>query len=375
MNKYILCIYLIMSALLLEAQITVTAQTLPVAGDTLHTVFDGMPMGISISSPGGNQQWDFRSLQGVGRELVMLPASEGTYAADFPSANMVTTNQAGEAYLLNNGSSLVLVGVAGVPPGGPFTQEISASYSPPSVQRRAPMNFFDDNTNNTSLQLAAAADDLPLGGILDSLPISPDSLRLRIVSNRDDLVDAWGELQIPGKTYQVLREKRVEISETRLDVKIGGLPWQDFTDFLPGLDFLGADTIKTYHFYSNDAKEAIALLTVNPQTDEVISVEYKTEDISTAVPYVDKGRADVFAYPNPAIDVVRFDFMNLKPGSYKLKVYNILGTVVWENSYPTYRDKTVKVDLTDLKKGTYLYSLVDEHGKTITTKRLMIIRP
>ena len=374
MKQIVLFTVLIMSVLVAKGQITVTAETLPDIGDTLRTAVDGIPSDISITTPGGDQVWDFKGLQGVTREVVYLPASEGTFSADFPSANLVVISAVGETYYLNSGSSFELVGYKGQAPD-PIMQEVTAKFTPRAVQRRAPMNFFDDNSMNTALTLAAAADDLPLGGVLDSLPITPDSLRLRIVTTRDDLVDAWGILSIPGNTYDVLREKRLEITETRMDVKIFGLPWQDFTDFLPDIDFLGMDTTKTYHFYSNEVKEPIAIATVDPQTNDVISVEYRSEDISTSVKYINKGRADLFAYPNPAIDEVRFDFVNVKSGIYQLKMFNILGKVVWQDSFPMVGDKTVKVDLSALRKGTYLYSLIDGRGKTVTTKRLMIIRP
>ena len=37
--------------------------------------------------------------------------------------------------------------------------------------------------------------------------------------------------------------------------------------------------------------------------------------------------------------------------------------------------KTIKLDISKLRKGTYLYSLTDAKGKTIATRRLMVIRP
>jgi len=84
----------------------------------------------------------------------------------------------------------------------------------------------------------------------------------------------------------------------------------------------------------------------------------------------------VLAYPNPAIFDVRFEFMNLKPGTYQLKIYNLLGVAVLDTSYHIKSGSQVeKMDVSELRKGTYLYSLVGPDGKTIATKRLIIIRP
>ena len=86
-------------------------------------------------------------------------------------------------------------------------------------------------------------------------------------------------------------------------------------------------------------------------------------------------RPGVYAYPNPAINDARFEFTNLNRDTYTLKIYNILGAEVLKKQYFVNGTRTEKVDLTDLRKGTYLYSLIDSKGKTLTTKRLMIIRP
>ena len=103
------------------------------------------------------------------------------------------------------------------------------------------------------------------------------------------------------------------------------------------------------------------------------SVEYVADDV---INNVNSGRADVFAYPNPAIESARFEFMNLDRGAYRLVIYNILGVEVWRNDYEINQDqRTTKVDLSDFRKGTYLYSLIDERCKTLTTKRLIILRP
>ena len=98
-------------------------------------------------------------------------------------------------------------------------------------------------------------------------------------------------------------------------------------------------------------------------------------DVINNINYINRGKADVFAYPNPAIEEVRFEFLNLKTGDYRLAIYNILGIEIWHEHYAISNDRTAKVDLASFRKGTYLYSLLDEKGKTITTKRLIILRP
>ena len=364
----------------IQAQISITDAYFPQAGDTLKTAFDGMPSGIIINPAGGSvdQEWDFNTVQGMSREVLYRNASEGTSNAEFPSANLVILlDPAGESYYKTTATTFELVGYQGLDPAN-LGINLLVQLNPTLVERRAPLNFLDFGNSSSAVLLPFAAEDIP-GGILDSLPITPDSIRLRIAIDRTAIVDGWGKAMIPGGNYDVLREKQIENRETLMDVKVGIGPfaqWVDVTDLIPGMDFLGKDTITTYTFYNSTEKEAIAIVTVDNENNDIVnSVEYKDNGIQTSIRYVDTGKPDLVAYPNPAIDNIRIDFFNLPPSNYTLKVYNILGIVVMEKKYAISGDRSEKINLNNLRKGTYLYSLVTENGKIISTKRLMIMRP
>ena len=83
----------------------------------------------------------------------------------------------------------------------------------------------------------------------------------------------------------------------------------------------------------------------------------------------------VYAFPNPAIVNVRFEFSNLPKDTYNLTIYNIIGEQLWNKRYSIDRNLMDKVDVSFLRKGTYLYSLSNAEGRIITTKRLVIVRP
>ena len=215
--------------------------------------------------------------------------------------------------------------------------------------------------------------------MLNQLPITPDSLRIRYTFDRLDVVDAWGTITIPGGIYDVLREKRTEVSELRLDAKLGFLDWFDITDIalqVAGLEQLGVDTTITYNYFDEESKEPIAVVTMNNAETQVLSVIFKSNDLSTNVQNIETMTPGVYAFPNPAIVNVRFEFSNLPPGEYNLQIYNILGVEVWEKEYNiTSGFHTEKENISSLRKGTYLYSLIDDRGKTISTKRLIVVTP
>lgn len=379
MNRIILIILIAVSCINIKAQITITNDYFPVAGDTLFTATDNLPS-INIGTGGANQVWDFSNLQApFTTQSVIKDADAGDFAAQFPSATILTDFDAGgEAYFRTSDDAYEFMGYAGTDPTGFLGMDLTVRFDPPTLERQAPLQYEDQYMNEATASIPFSADLLP-SEVFDNFPITPDSIRIRFTTSRANEIDAWGTLSIPGDTYEVLREKRIAVQDIRLDIKIGFFPWQDITDLLAAVagDFLGQDTTITYNYYSNEAKEVIASVNVSDDESTIESVTYKVIDIPTSTSTIRTltSNADIFAYPNPAIDSARFEFSSLPKGQYTLRIYNILGIVIWEKEYEVMRDKTVVVDLGKFKKGTYLYSLQNDTGKTIATKRLLIIRP
>lgn len=382
--KHYLLFLLILVVGNLSAQITINSDHFPQAGDTLFTAVDNLPSSsIQITDAGGDQAWDFSSLQSpFTRQTLVLNTSEGNFSSFFPNADVVLkVGENSESYYTIDENTVELIGFAGMDPVG-LGAELVTPFSPAYISQRAPLNFFDVNPMESNLNVPFAADEIP-GNIFDNLPITPDSIRVRVAIDRLDVVDAWGVLTIPGGIYDVLREKRTEIRETRLDAKVGFLGWQDVTDIILAAagdfeeiaDQLGRDTIITYHFINDEVKEAIAVVTTADDGVTVTQVEYKANDIITNVQDVTKLKPGVYASPNPAMVNVRFEFSNLDPGNYQLKIFNILGVEVWSRNYQINGMRTEKVNISSLRKGTYLYSLISPNGKTLTTKRLIVVRP
>lgn len=367
------------------AQITITSAMLPQLGDTLLIANDNLPADIEVGRPGADRNWDFTSLQTPFlSQSVVMPAAAAAAKDAFPAANIHSEirlgegAETGEAFFRSVDNSFLLLGYFGQDPAG-LGIETLVQYDPPVPERRVPLRYGDKHESQTAATLTFSSNELSRA-ILDSLPIRPDSLRLRITSNRKDHVDAWGKLRLPGKgrgeLYNVLREKRTEVREIRLDVQVGFLPWQDITDLLIGkLPNFGKQTLISYYFFSDAVKQPVAVVNMDPEGRSPVSVSYRGNDKTNRVRSIRPGRPDIFAYPNPAITEVRFEFTNLDAGQYSLRIYNILGVEVWKRDYTLNGSKTVKADISDLRKGTYLFNLVDEQGKTLATKRLMVIRP
>ena len=378
-----------------SGQLIIDKNAWPIIGDTLRTCTDVQPLkSYKMSAAGTNQTWDFEGLkQTTTNVIAIVKTSAGSSASSFPTATHIEktvptvagTNGA-ENYIKVTTKTYERVGSGG---GGNSTNPLLNGiirYSPSSVERRVPMKFLDNNLSKSSLSVGFKASTLPdsLLAALGPLAASVDSIRVRITYDRIELVDGSGTIKIPGGSYNVLREKRTQYSDTRLDIKTGFLGWQDITGVLTGgagggggfAAQLGKDTATTYAFYSNVAKEPIAVFTVdNIDNSLVRRANFKYNKLILADSEVDFVSPNVKAFPNPAVDEVTFEFNNLEASNYTLKIYNILGAVIAKESFVGTNTKQIRMDVSRFKKGTYLYALSDTRGRILTSKRLVVVKP
>jgi hypothetical protein len=270
-----------------DFQITITNSVFPVVGDTLRYAIDNQPGQIVMTPPGGGQTWNFSNL-GLSTTFneIMRDPMNGVGQASFPGAGLLynpegnfpvshfQSNNTVEAYLGVTTQAVSLQGYFGGDPIG-VGMELVSHYNPPITMMRAPVNFFDINQTSSGLLLPFDAAIFPN---VDQLPFTADSMRIRRSISRVDAVDAWGSLTIPGGTYEVLREKRTQYTETRLDAKIQPLGWLDVTDVAIqylGITTLGVDTLVSFHFLNDQSKEAIAICKTDNSQLQVTSVQYK----------------------------------------------------------------------------------------------------
>lgn len=360
------------------AQITVSSSTLPAVGDTLRLAIDNLPQGIDPGQPGGDKSWIYSSLQApFVDEVIIRPPSAGQNSSAFPNATYFTNPQDNveNYYTISNGK-LFNRGFAGELPVLPGIEAI-ARYSGSGLEERStPLSYMDQSTHETDLRIPFSTEILP-DTLLADLPIQPDSIRLSQNIRTSSVVDAWGEMALPDGFYPCLRQRNTVITTNQIEIKAGFLPWFPLPAELeiPGLS--GIDTSLNYTFYSNLTKEPLAILAMAENGTTVNSVIFKADDRTITNAY-DRNvqKADVFAYPNPAVGSVRFDMIGLPQGRYTLKLYNILGVDVWSKQYNINSNtRTVRVDLDNINRGTYLYSLINADGRVMVTKRLIVLRP
>jgi hypothetical protein len=109
---------------------------------------------------------------------------------------------------------------------------------------------------------------------------------------------------------------------------------------------------------------------------EGIVIEYLPKNIPDA--YDNTGGSlspSIRISPNPASNKIIFEIRNMPFGNYVLRILNILGTEVWQQSIKINTNMNIEANISKLPKGTYLYNLKDSRGATVMTKKLIISRP
>lgn len=337
---------------LLQAQITITNASFPAAGDSVWIATAADPAAITPGGSGMGITWDFTALVATNEVLtVARPAAEGSKPASFPGTNLVLLSSVGEAYYAVDASALVNHGFIGTG-GFPLSESVEPKYLPPLVEQRAPLSFFDVNTAESALAFTFPASFLP-DSLLAGLPLQPDSIRFSQTFSRLDVVDASGTLKLPTGDYEVLRERRRTISDTKVELLIG-LFWIDLSTVFP-LPGLGADTTLAYYFFSNEAKGPLAVVDVVPDTPTtVLNVQFRgTGATSTHQPVVLEAR--IFKGPVPSAGDLYFDATPAgRP--VRAELYNLAGQPVLISERHT---GAFRLDTASLPPGLWIYRVTD----------------
>ena len=372
MNRQFFLFAFLCLSIALEAQITVTNSTFPQVGDTLNLAVHANPA-IQITAPGGPYTWDYSGLEAlVDQQIIFRPASEGSIAVS--GATMFAGYPGGiENYYSSSANAFLLLAVKG-PVGQVFGVESVFHYSPPRVERSAPLNYQDVNSFTSNLLVPFSTENIP-SEIIDSLglPVVPDSIRLRIASQLTSEVDAYGTVQLPDGDFEALRVKRTEALDTRVDVLLPFFGWQDVTDVLlsggliPGI---GNDTIVTYQFLSDTEKEVLVEASMDSTGQNVQQVIFKNGDAVNAAKDRSIARGELLRlYPNPFSDVLNFEARDQLPGALQIQFFTADGSLVKTIDVTT--SSPASVNLAGLPVGSVLFKLVNDRGEVLQSGKLI----
>ena len=364
-------------------QITISNNYFPNAGDSLVTAnATGQTVrNITISAATTTaQNWDYSFLRAttpttpnVDRFRALNAATDTAILKEFPTATLLISDTTGQIAVYRRSTTRFdLLGFfnanLGISPIG-----IRPIFDPPSLERRAPLTFNSTNNNKTGFNVVIPTNIIP-DSLLALLPIRPDSLRVRFVTNRQDKVDAFGKLRIPGSAaLDCLRERRNEITETRFDAKSNSFPiWIDITTLIPTGNFKTKDTTLIFQFWSDLYKEP--LLTIRANNDSTAtSASYKW--LRTNTPTVEMTtNIKAILYPNPTKGVINAYFEGLNEGKYIVNVVDNLGRTVYVQPLnSTANTVSLRLDTNNWASGMYFLSVYTEGVTTSVLQKIFVV--
>ena len=350
----------------LFAQTEITSASFPEAGDVLKTLTLDDPNIPADFRAELDANWDFSDLTANGAfEEIYLDIAEAQFDSLFPEA---TTFQGGdgfgETYFRGTDTEFAFLGFAGTDLTGlGFGSDLV--YSSPYVIRRA-MSFVLGDQFFTSTQAISriGVTDLPdflQDSLLANIPIPIDSIGVGVTLERSDFTDAWGKVSIPGGTFDVIRMKSTETTNTVIEVKVPIFGWQDISGFLGGgggPGFGGIDTTVTYQYISNDAKEPILVLTLNNDETEVEEAQFKDLGVVTVgTHFIEETPFEFTISPNPTDGPVVVEISDLPFGEYQLVLFDLNGKIIQKDAILGENNYRNNYQFDHLTAGTYFFTL------------------
>ncbi len=349
----------------------------PAIGDTLLIATDRLPYQIIIGEPGPARLWDFTSLKApFAQRTLIVPFTNRSSIPELDEAEAVVAGFGEEEVFVRFTADEVLEVGRKIPHPMDESITINGYYMKPRVLFQK-LQYLDKAEAEHILVAPFHALPEAARNPVERTRRMPGEIRFVRIIREERHADAWGALRISSfGRYNVLRQKVVEEISYGYEVKDDAGNWVAVKPSNMNLPTLLPEKREYYIFWSDELRQPPAIVFMEqPGLPRVHKIMYKPLPFNSRVVDALPNGAEVIAYPNPTFDFVRFDFMNLPDGNYFVDIYNILGMQIRSFEVDVDGYTTSEFDLSDLKKGTYIYRIRNEQNRTITSKRLIIIQP
>ncbi|MBX2816594.1 MAG: T9SS type A sorting domain-containing protein [Saprospiraceae bacterium] len=357
----------------LFAQPVMSMQNIPDPGDTLYYLTDELPDRLRLGSKGPRQFWNFNGLEAPYLQMMQVEeASAGVFYERYPSSDLVMIDQDGnEQYFALNGAQIDLLG--GTHNFFKGNAHHFSFFKGGIPEMLSDLQFGDQRNFETTYECVLTRTEIPeylvehFDGIIQAVKIEADM-------SRSIAADAWGTLLVPLGQYDVLRLH----VEDQIDAQVFART-EESAAWTPvegqvAERLIGSQRKTHYSFHARDVAQPIATVFLDEE-DRARSVTFRVHPSQIEYYRLANPRQKIYAFPNPAIASVRLKLTNLDPGTYTVRFYNILGKPLLDKQVEFDRPQTLRLDLSSFAKGTYLYTLIDERGKKLVTKRIVVLKP
>ena len=350
-------------------QTSIDQLIIPEAGDSVELFIDATPGSVEITAPGGEQSWIWALNPGV-EQTVRFDTNDREDL--FPFANMTSRVGVLTNYYDFNSDEWLLTGQIGQDPFG-LGLTVQTIYQPPFKEYTAPKMYEDLVTQDFDVYTGIPLTFIP-DSLLELLPIVPDSMRARIVTQVENNVDAWGILHINEAEKDVLRVRQEQRIGIRIEAKISILPWADVTDLLINyFDFLPFDislndTLVRYQFLSPGLELPLADVAID-SLGGVTSVTY--QQLPVSIIRHPEMPLSLLLYPNPASDRLTVDLTDLV-GVEEIRLYDMTGRLAGVHGQISRATEDLSLD--GYQTGIFVVTAWNSAGHLIAMEKLTISR-
>lgn len=374
MKKIYIIFCLSLFSILASAQIEIYENKLPSKDDTLYTHTDNIP-DIRLGSEGGDKYWDFSSLSSGFAEKQVLKKNDINLSGINIDYDFYTKegDHIIKLYKKKNGNLMEV----GIKRPHPLNSKYSviAAYSKPKLIRIGRMSFGTQKSNTSLIYLTLPGNQVP-SLIQKKIPITADSIRIKIEEIQNFELDAWGTLRLSHNIFNVLRLYQHILKDVSVEVFSTG-KWLPINSKIldPNGELLGKTTEILYQFYDEEAPEPIVSVQVD-YTGSPLYAQFKASPLLKNVVNMTTGQKEYIISPNPSFGDVKLELLNADFGPYTFELYNVIGKRLWSKEIKVDKNfSSHKLDFSFLGKGTYVWALTDNRGTRVTTKRLIILTP
>lgn len=327
-------------------QITITQSDMPQAGNNIVIDSDLAPK-VTPGNAGPSQNWNFTALRDTVSEIIdFMTAGSTPYASSFPGSNLADSmvGYPGYNYFSSQSGSFSAVGGMPIIMGYPVTVHFNPYYT----QITLPATY-------------GATDGGTTRGTTTAVPFSylgSDSGKGTITISYTDTIDAWGTMQTPAGTYNVLRQKHYE-----LDIDSIFLHYSSPT---PKWVFIQAQSAKMYQYrwYTNSIGYMLVQMQMDTTNTNAKSVGWYSQPAGVKEM---RSASQTLEYPNPSNG--QANFMCSDKEAKMVTIYDITGR---EITHALMVDGRVTINTGIMSNGMYLYSTTDVHGNLISRGKFSV---
>ena len=352
MKKNLLLSSLVISALSVNAQITITTADMAVGGGTYIMAYDTNV--TSFGNAGANQTWNFAAWGNHSKDTISYgsPSSAPGFS-NFPTATLAVGLGGNESnFIKNSTTSFDMLG---------FYVDLGAGpepliFNPAQKALTFPSTYLTNFSGTTNFEVKFYIGQPGL-----------DSLKVKVAINYTSSIDAWGSITTPANpNVNSLRQKYIEISSDTTYLKPTGQPWmlQPSTQQDPNPTI---DTTNNYRWWSNTKKWPIAQIGV--ANNMVTDASYLLSTTTTVgVNEQSMAKNEVNVFPNPASD--KITITGISTESF-LVIIDVNGKRMESSSL---KKNNTTINTSNYENGTYFYQVIGINGKTIGKGKFVVLK-